>query len=956
MSRGDFGICAWMATTSCFVCFMVESAVPNICRHFLSWERPLLPQAVEWLAKGWQGEGPLDLSAVLVLVPTRQAGRRLREALALHAATRDQAVFPPRVQLPETLLEISFEAVGNLASRLECQLAWAEVLRAVPLDAYRAVLPIDPPARSAEWALALAAELMRLQRRLAEGGLAMTSVPDRVGPDFPEAERWRQLGRLEQLHAEALAARGLVDPQRTWLERAGDPMCPQGIVRIVLLADPDPLPLALGALTRLAVVVPVEVVIFADGREPDVFDLWGRPDADAWARRRLDLPSFGERVHLCGNPAAQAERMAAAIAAYRDAGSVIAVGSADPEVWPPLEAELGRTGAVAFNPEGRRRGGDGLYQLLSALARLASEETFATVCALARCPDFLAYLTSHHGAGFSVSRFLAGLDDLHDRHLPATLREARRHLPEDVGLKTISDIRESLRAGPFVQTASSVPATIFSVRRFALAERPDAAVAEAAGAWMELVRSCELASKRFGAVGLKPADWWALALGLYGETRDYEAKPPGAVELQGWLELLWEDAPHLVVAGLNDNCIPEAVVGDPFLPESLRVRLGLTTNGLRFARDAYILHALMRCRQKDGQLDLLFGRAADAGDPLRPSRLLLLCTDEELPARIGRLFRPVEASRPPPSWRRAWKLVPRRGPPLEKVAVTALRSWLACPFRFYLSHGLDMEAVDPGKLELDARDFGTLCHAALEAMGREADLRDCTDESLIRDFLLTVLERETARRFGGELALPLIIQVESARQRLARAARVQAEARREGWVIQRVEEKFQLMVGALRVSGKIDRIDRNEFSGAYRVIDYKTSDRPVDPQKAHLRSLRRREPLPDFAFVGPVGEGPVWCDLQLPLYLRAVGAGDAPVEAAYFNLPKAAGETGIRPWSDYTRDLDASAWRCAEGVAAAIVSGEFWPPSEEFPPERDEFAALFHHGVADSVDWREGSS
>jgi len=934
---------------------MEEPIAPRIRRHFLSWEGPLLPQAVEWLAKGWDGKGPLDLSATLVLVPTRQAGRRLREALALQAATCDQAVFPPRVQLPETLLETSLEGEGRLATRVEAQLAWAEVLRAVPLDAFRAVFPVDPPARTATWALELAAELLRLQRRLAEGGLCMSAVPDRVGPDFPERERWRQLGRLEQLQTEALESRGLLDPQRAWLEGARDPACPAGIERIVLLGAPDPLPLVLGVLTRLATVVPVDVVVFADKKEADVFDLWGRPDAGVWGQRRLDLPSFRNRVHLCADPAAQAERMAAAIATYRDIETVVAIGSADHEVWAPLDAELGRGGVIVFNPEGRRRAGDGLHQLLSALERLALEDSFSAATTLARCPDFLQHLTAQHGADFSAAKFLSGLDELHDRHLPATLAEARRHRPGDVGLKAIAEIREALRAGSFVQAATSVPATLYSTRRFDLAERPDASVAEAAAAWMEIIRSCERASERFGGVGMKPAEWWTLALGLYGETRCYDEKPAGALELQGWLELLWEDAPHLIVAGLNDGRVPEAVVGDPFLPESLRVSLGLTTNGQRFARDAYILHALSHCRQRRGRLDLLFGRASAAGDPLRPSRLLLRCPDDELPGRIGWLFRPAEASRPPPSWRRAWKLAPRHVPPPKKVAVTALRSWLACPFRFHLRHGLEMEAVAPAKMELDARDFGTLCHAALEAMGREAGLRECMDEAVIRDFLLTVLERETVRRFGAAHSLPLVIQVESARQRLSRAAIVQAEARREGWVIERVEEKFLLKVGELMVSGKIDRVERNEFTGSYRVIDYKTSDRPVDPKTAHLRPLRRGEQVPDFAFVDPMGEGPVWCDLQLPLYRRAVGVAAAPVECAYFNLPKAAGETGIRPWVDYTRDLDASAWRCAEGVAAAIVAGNFWPPNEALRPEWDEFSSLFHHGVAGSVEWEEAS-
>jgi ATP-dependent helicase/nuclease subunit B len=100
----------------------------------------------------------------------------------------------------------------------------------------------------------------------------------------------------------------------------------------------------------------------------------------------------------------------------------------------------------------------------------------------------------------------------------------------------------------------------------------------------------------------------------------------------------------------------------------------------------------------------------------------------------------------------------------------------------------------------------------------------------------------------------------------------------------------------------------------------------------------------------------VWCDLQLPLYLRALAA-EFPggMEGGYFNLPKAVGGTAIVPWTGYTAAVAAAAWHCAGGVAAAIRAGEFWPPNEHVDPRRDEFAALFHHGVAASVAWAEAA-
>ena len=91
--------------------------MPTPRLHVLPWTEPLPRQAAAWLAQGWPGDAPLDLRPLLVVVPTRQSGRRLREALAAHAAARGQAVWPPRVVLPEDLLRLGAPAVG-VASRL----------------------------------------------------------------------------------------------------------------------------------------------------------------------------------------------------------------------------------------------------------------------------------------------------------------------------------------------------------------------------------------------------------------------------------------------------------------------------------------------------------------------------------------------------------------------------------------------------------------------------------------------------------------------------------------------------------------------------------------------------------------------------------------------------------------------------------------------------------------------
>ncbi len=918
-------------------------------RHFIPWGQPLLPQAVAWLARGWAGVGPLDLAALLVVVPTRQSGRRLRAALAAHAAARGQAVFPPHVLTPEALP--APDSAAGAASRLESLLAWNEVFREIEPGEFREVFPVDPPVRNFDWAARLAREFERLQNSLAEAGLRLGDVVARAGADFPEAERWRRIAGLERLHAEKLAAGGRRDAHEVAIDDTRAPAWPEGVTRVVVLATPDPRPLALRALATLKDTMPVDVVVFAPETEAAAFDAWGRPLTEAWTHRELALGEFEQRVHLCADPGAQAERVIAVVRAYGAADGALGVGVADPEVLPSLESGLRRAGLASFNPEGRSRRGDGLHQLLAALAALAREDSFATVAALARCPDFLEFVRARNAADFSAAGFLAGLDRLQAGRLPADLAEARRQAPDNAGLAAVAGLRATLTAGAFPANAAAALGAIFAARRFDLGRATEALEAAAIETWMEAVREVQAAARSFG--GVTDAEWWDVALGVYGESTRTEEKAAGAVELPGWLELLWDDSPHLVIAGMNDGSVPEAIVGDPFLPEGLRERLGLKTNAARLARDAYLLQALAACRAEGGRLDLLLGKMSTAGDPLRPSRLLLGCADADLPRRIEFLFGTVAPERATPPWRRTWQLTPPRVAAPARVAVTALRAWLDCPFRFYLSRVLRMEAVDPAKTELDALDFGILCHAALEAMGKEMALRDCTDARQLREFLLGALEREAARRYGAEVPLPLLVQFESARQRLSRAADVQAQTRAEGWVIEGVERKFEIEIGGLVVSGKIDRIDRHERTGAIRVLDYKTSDQPVQPRDAHLRAARRGETAPDFArFAGGETER-VWRDLQLPVYLRAF-ATEYPGEreCSYFNLPKAATETGIARWDGYTRELADSAWRCAEGVAAAIRRGEFWPPNENVRPEQDDFAALFHHGAAESVAWK----
>lgn len=964
-----------------------SSAVPapGLYTRLLSWDGMLTQAAAGWLAAGWTADRPLDLSGWLVVVPTRQAGRRLREVLAWRADQRGQAVFPPRVVTPETLHALVLPVVRGVypdATRAEQTLAWIETLLELDPGQFPEVFPLAPPTRSFSWARGLASRLMRLQATLAESGLRMGDVVRLAGgaaSGFPEEARWRQLGELEEAGDRRLAARQRRAPELALaLGAAAAVVPPAGVQRVAVIATPDLTPVAARLLASLSERVPVETVVFAPNASPDSvaqwFDPWGRPRPEAWSGRALDWPDFAQRVQLCADATMQAARMVERVRLYPKPEGHIALGIADPDVLGVVEPALARAGIPAYNPAGRPRRRDGLYALLDALAAFARGADWEAVTTLVRCPDVLAWLEQEirgaeapgdGGAAFSVKGLLTQIDAIGTDHLPPDLAAAQQcasaerpegenRRPRDLALgalRRLADLRTQLVAGSFPQNATDVLQRLFAARSI----ETDSELFASAAAWIETAREAGQALEAFDGAARTLGDAWEFALAQFAERTRFQAKRDGALELNGWIELLWEDAPHLVVAGLNEKHVPETIVGDAFLPEKLRERIGLRTNAQRFARDAYLLEALAAPRSGSrGRLEVLVGKVSADGEPQRPSRLLLRCPDAELPARIAQLFDEVRAPQSSLPWARAWRLTPPPLTPLTKLSVTAFRDWLACPFRFRLKRVHDLRRVALDQAELDAAGFGNLVHLALRVLG-DPDCRDCREAKHLENALLARFEAAVRSEYGDRLTLPLMVQFESARQRLRAVAAKQAEQREQGWVIQEIERKIELTIGGLTVTGSIDRIERHERDRRVRVVDYKTSDKGDPPHGTHLRPAGRDDVWRDAWQRVANGKGEfIWKDLQLPLYRRALLEDyGSEITCAYFTLPKAVGETKVLDWTELTSDLQAAAERCADGVVEAVQAGRFSPVVEQ-SPDYDAFASLFHRGAAESVAWEGG--
>jgi ATP-dependent helicase/nuclease subunit B len=377
-------------------------------------------------------------------------------------------------------------------------------------------------------------------------------------------------------------------------------------------------------------------------------------------------------------------------------------------------------------------------------------------------------------------------------------------------------------------------------------------------------------------------------------------------------------------------------------------------------------------KRTGGRVDFIFGRMGSAEEPLRPSRLLFQCSDADLAERTLQFFKKPETQVEPLPWQLAWRLRPRPlaedAPIFGKLSVTQFRDYLTCPFRFYLKHGLKMRAVDVSGTEMDAMSFGSLVHHVLEKFATESPAAKSTDVHVVRSELHRLLEAKLHATFGQRLTVPVMIQCESARQRLSWWAEIEAEERTKGWQIEAAETRISpegnpWQIGPMIISGIVDRVERHPQLGI-RLIDFKTyspSAAHKGERKAvedyHLTKLKRSEDpallLPWSLTTTSQGEAARWSDLQLPLYHLAMQQRypNEKIHTAYATLGKTKGDVGIDAWTDLEGAQLESAQACAVGIINAIRSRHFWPPVEKVPFE-DDLDSLFFGDALKAVDAR----
>lgn len=934
-------------------------------RIFLTWDLHLLPQVSSWLASEWSN-GPLNLADTLVVVPSAEAGRRLRESLARTAASRGAALLPPRITTPEAV--VSPPTTENPRELRACELAlWTRCLLDLPLDQFRAVFPIDPPQRDQAWALSTASDLLKLRSLLDEACLDFTTAAQRLGPDHEEAERWQQLASLEASALARLAAANLPDPHAERLRNAKTGTPPDGVRRIVVAAVPDASPLLATALDALGKNgTAVTILIHAPESEAHRFLPHGNPLPSDWTTGDIPIHNPAASLKVFDQPADAATFLTSQwTTATRTQIDLPSIGSADPEVTAAFLNSAAQAGFAAYDPAGlpfHRASLAWTLQLVRDLLRHDSITAASQILAIPglRFPskvrsDWDQFIASRIPATLTIAHQIASDATKAAAAIPvgAPRPDHDTSIASNASAATefLTILRRNLASAQSLDPILAFLGTSLGQTTGPLLEDAASAITEAALATDTAFATAQLSPS--------PADSIDFLLHLLKPTRLYPPQPEDAEAIAGWLELPWNDNPQLFIAGANEGMVPDSTLGDAWLPDGSRLALGLRANDSRLARDSFLLTSMLACRRSTGCLSLVCCRRSAGNDPLRPSRLLFRCPPTELPARVALLFHEPseqERNRPRPAWQRPWKLsVPPPKPGnrvFHKISVTQFADYLACPFRFYLKHALRMQPFDPQPVELDPRGFGNAIHAAIEQLHREPALASSSDQGEINHFLDNAVTAIFHHHHGPHLTVPLRIQLETARRRLATFARIHADQRAAGWRTFLVEANFPALkdgtdpieIGGLKITGRIDLIEQHETSGTLRVIDYKTG-KSAHPAKSHLRRIRKGEDLPTWKTV-TLGDQPMaWKNLQLPFYAAIVSRIFNPpsTEAAYISLPASVQDAGLHVFDNLSPELRDAAETCAAGIVDAIRHGIFWPPAPQ--PQFDDFKRLAPDGA-----------
>jgi ATP-dependent helicase/nuclease subunit B len=377
--------------------------------------------------------------------------------------------------------------------------------------------------------------------------------------------------------------------------------------------------------------------------------------------------------------------------------------------------------------------------------------------------------------------------------------------------------------------------------------------------------------------------------GLEAESFVPSAPSEEQVAILPFNQLLGRPFAAVVLAGCDEVRLPPVPEPSGWWTPAQRTHLGLPTReSLEAELRAGWQHAL-----QTPACDVLWRRSDEGGEPLLPSALVqaLQVEGEGTQGVDAREARSVCVQRTDRPGAVGGQLA------VEQLSASAYEDLRRCPYRFFALRQLGLQEADEIDTELDKRDFGNWLHKVLSAF-HDSLAASWEPAGPLRAELLDITAEEVTRaeRLDDGEFLPFKAAWPQVRDGYLEWL-AQHEAR-EGAVFQTAESEHEMPLGALKLVGRIDRIDRLA-DGRTMVMDYKTEPRTTTADR-----------------VKRAGE-----DTQLAFYAALLA--DDTLRAAYVNVGER-GKTETIEQPDVVEARDLLVHGILDDVAR-IEAGEVLP-------------------------------
>lgn len=897
----------------------------------------------------------LDFSDWILVVPTRQAGRILRQSLAREASKENRALRPPKILLPADLIP----KPKNEAKSAECQLAWVHLLTDNSSVCKEARDVLFPSFNQNPWnfsfALNWAEQIISTRKHLASEASSIQNVLLDGKLHEREERRMRALATLEDAYLNLLAAKKLSDPVSNQLNAITDTDVSAPDAKIAICGVTDLSPLYQALLQRfLKENGSIEIWIHSPENSEQAWTRWGTPKVDFWTSYPIHFNTRGRpQLRVENYPGQCMESLKNAFKEVDNLPLKWSLGWVSEEDTPYLETHLG---SPIDSPAGRSWASSRLGKLVTRWLQFATDPSIRKLNLLLELPDFLSPDTLKRDLPDRVEAIRLWRK-FQSEALPVFFDHALvhrlRNQESSKGLIPLIDWiwvkLEEFRSDDISNSLESFLTDIYCDHQFRRNDPGSEAMLEGIQKVKNSLSGLEQNAFR---EGLSSSQQKELFLKSLLEQRIQSEQRKNALQNYGWLELPWVETPGLIVGPFSEENLPFDPGINPLLPRGMQEALGFRGDSFFHARDAALLESLISSRKESGGIVTFYPQRTSGGNPSFPSRLLFQIPDEELPDQIRFLTEHKETP-PLPPWETGMRFQLPQAKPLKKIRVTDISNYLNCPFTFYLQRLLGTCVSRAQRRELDALDFGSLAHEVLERWAKGPHKDSDQPQEIFSD-LDQLLSRIIKNRFGNNTFTTVALQVESLRRRLKRFANQQASWREEGWRIQQVEFSFpeDFHLNGIPISGKIDRVDYNESLKEWALLDYKTSDRANPPEKVHIKGFKNPTDPPSWQII-PRSEGKkIWCDLQLPIYAQAwlkknPEISPAQMNVGYVQLPKSLEDIGFSMWTDDSWN-DDSIGACVEGVFHAINESSEWPLNKV--ANFSDFPELWHQRFSEVLD------